>query len=912
MLRIAEDIGAPDANVWAAKVLAVAGQHGLPPVLVARALALVTPSSTGPNLSEVRQLVLDFNTAKEPSPLRKDLEGTPYTEADVRQATQRDLGKDELLLLARNDALNISGRSDLRDLLESDGRGYDGLMAAYKHHQPAFFNQVEAMGLSDPLTNLIVNAMGWRPVTVSLQEAFYLAQHRSLLTQPVENTNLRELHRVLNETLIEGPPRVGEIDAYSWDGRSVRLVAYLDEQGQFQLAAKYRMERDAPFQGASPFPKKNGALEGFHYTNRFPVDQLIYSMRYQLFDATPAEQAVRHASNFTQLADAVNLHEDGAQATRARAWAVTQQGEPVNFYLRFRNGQLQTFPPLSVQTIAALSNIRYELSEVPALPVEPPARTPVKEGAQDFASNLDAGAVRLGTTYSLEGKRRTDRFGRSSTAASLSLSDIEEKAKSVFINSGMRDSGKVLRVNVLGSPGLNASSDHFQLELSTHPLPKLPGLRTVVDYLDRDGRRLSEQNGQPLIRTADFAQGIPLNQRAYAQMSFDFHEVIDGVPQASLHNDPQLNDVSLREPASGDDVVARAQTETKTSLSHALTNLNSASSTEVSSLASDLDGVGSLPQPNRAYALSVGDEHQDRTFETAAGQLAQAFSRMRTSQIFEPGRGRDPWSVTAKIGVRNAARQEDAFFQIRATADTPGLGLEGMRFEWLDLNGQALPVDRAGRPHFLPEGAAGDVAVDDFEINDAVVVFEQVPPQQAATQNTSAPVAFSAGARLDLERRDAQTWVKGSAQTALGTAYQFVAPSAGTGLGLGDIIEPALVFNRKATDATDNTGLGSYLPGMFKRNQEKRLPMLANVAARHRASGEVFHFFVHIQPIRMAGALSWQTDYLDMDFSPLRKSRLGKALVRSERQNRELPLSSLAFDRIVAKYSVAHFSKEPK
>jgi hypothetical protein len=68
MLRLAEDIGAPDANAWAAKVLAVALQRGLPPVLVARTLALFGPGAASgtapadktPNIDALRQLAADF------------------------------------------------------------------------------------------------------------------------------------------------------------------------------------------------------------------------------------------------------------------------------------------------------------------------------------------------------------------------------------------------------------------------------------------------------------------------------------------------------------------------------------------------------------------------------------------------------------------------------------------------------------------------------------------------------------------------------------------------------------------------------------------------------------------------------------------------------------------------------------
>jgi hypothetical protein len=843
--------------------------------------------------------------------LERVLEGTPYTAQEVMAARDQPLDNNELLLLARNDALNFS--KAVIDALHSGGddKANSQLMAIWRKDQPAFARQLDQIGNADR-TKFAVFLNSVRPSSVGLDRAIYLAEHRSLFTRLASGESLAAVCDALSQAAADGHARVAEIAVTLEDQRQLRLVAYLDEHREPQFAEKLVMQRDAPYQGAYPLAKNAGG-QFLYPTQTGPLSRMvplsgqIARVRFQLFDTTQAEQAVLHASSFNELGAALRVHEDDSRSVQAHVWATSKGGDPVQFDASYHDGQLITSPPQSTKVTAGLSNLRFTLSDVAAQTIEPSARLPVAPSTPVYPfGHLET--VKLGTTYQLPLQFLPPDMYPVPTVGGMSTpgvvryqpKTIEDLARSYYETSGMYERREVLRVNVLGSAGPEQSSDHFQLQLSSRPLATGPGRRIVVAYLDDRGRPLEEQRGAPMIRTADFAQGTRLDRRSYTEISFDLHRVQGGAPQGSLYDDPDFDELAVPGSAPGN-AIDRERAKTGTELTVALDKAQGLNQ----SYTRHRFTVNTKVVAGNHYEVDTGPTY----YRPSLSAVLDVTRIVRTSPGWfdrgDNGPANTRWALVATVGVRNLKTKQDAYFQIRVSSEARLIGKPKERLEWLSLDGTPLPLGTTGRPRVVPEGATRDVAIDEFGMDLAVIKFAKVM-LAGESQRAPPPTApVRSMPEIDIDTRGAEHWNQQKAD--LSAAYELGRWNEADTPTLHSIYEFARNRNRAATIAlTGSISSEARLVGA----KDTRVPLLANVAGRD-VYGNVFHFLILVEPTRTLTRASWNAQFFDMNFSSLPTPGAGPA-VKAKSSGFLYPLAGIEFVKLIVKFSIADHPALPK
>jgi hypothetical protein len=666
---------------------------------------------------------------------------------------------------------------------------------------------------------------------LTLPQAIFLAQNRMLTPQARVAPNLQDIEARLKAALQNGHPHVAELPLQLNDGRVVHLTAYLDERGQLQLAEKLRLEPDAPHQGAYPllqtrkgdylhspqgeflYPRKLGSRwEMLTLQASLPTQGLTY----QLFPVTAADQAVRHATSFADLKQQLG-HQVSFSEEEAQVWTVDLKGQPLRFRVyqglvsdlnpsvRSQQTQLLTDPPMSAAQLAGLRNMRYEVVPI-SRPVraEPTARIPVElEGdPRRFPGpHQPINTVQLGEAYALWGQRP------------LTLVDIEAAAKRYFTESGLADKGQALRFNVQAGKG-----DHFQLHLKAQLRPEGPGWTVGVEYLDKDGRRLTEdQHRGWALPSTQRADGVALSSQTWPSALVELHLVPRNgtLPQALYHhpvidgNRPAVRD---RPPVLTPN--ERAVAKGKEAMAWALPRVE-VEAFLYPSQASSFEAI----KADSVYLLGF---YGPTAFEDAITQAKRLHDAWAAKAPLSNNQLTQALTVTLSTLQRDDHGGE--FFQIRVWVSKNAAGEATHQVQLLDLKGQPLPVDYLKRPYLVCSDGKM-VLLDTLLLNKdlgATFSFVRLLPSEVAAG--SAQPRQVAVQKLDINSGEATSVSIDSTKLKLGKHWR---------------MQNGRWLNSHASSYVIQCAVG------FAGERDGQA-LIANVAVRSK-EGEVFHLLVKIK-----------------------------------------------------------------
>jgi hypothetical protein len=666
--------------------------------------------------------------------------------------------------------------------------------------------------------------------------------------QPVESVDAAV--KAVRDGVLAGKPVVveGEI---SFVGRGMRdVIIYADEHGDVRVGVMhYTQTEQGRLEHIHPLPVRDGEVMFPDLgKDAQPLSQLeVFRGHLELRPLEQPSQA-RHVDSFADV-----RRDIGSGTSNAHVDARDALGRPVSFTLQWRNGELVTDPPLSPQQRDGLRDLRYT-PFASQTTVEKTAAMPTLALATPLPKYTDD--VSLGVTYRLPDSVRT-------------LGDIETNAQALYRQ--LSSAGRPLRFNVFGEPqrgllrGRDGSGDHFQLELKRQSDDSV-----TVRYLAADGTVLPrDAKDRPLLTTPKHPQGTPLDQRRYAAVALDMHEVTDGAPAATLYQDSRID--------------VEAQTENTSVEPYG--NLGDEAAGDVDRVFDSFYEVprhvmldATLTQGHNALAANqpfpwkLGTDGSPLTLLTKLQEQPYWFASG------EPGNASD--TLLATVSVRNWQTGERADFMMRIPPKVqPRFGRARQEIEYFDLAGNRLPTDASGRLFVWSDQRNGQVSLDSIGAEQAAVSLRRQRSDERIGDGSPPPRVSGALNRepaLDIDRAQRVT----IPFVAADPIDQLAHPIHHIRYKEKDLLvepPPGTSNQQRVRDMLDNFTRGF------------RQPAIANVAARD-ASGTVQNFLIRATPEASNATSAAKFEYLDMTYQPLSEEAIAR-------------LDAASFNRVVARFS---------